>query len=77
MAEQQCNTPLEIIKITASQLRAGRRVLICVLNDDKDTNLSEQIELSSNSDFRNNGDFWVSFGNYDKLPAQENGNSCN
>lgn len=65
MAEQECSTSLEIIKITASQLRAGRRVLICVLNDSIDSNLSEHIESSLDSEIsKKNGDFWVSFGSF-------------
>lgn len=66
MAEQQCSTlPLEIIKITVAQLRAGRRVLICVLNDSIDSNLSEHIESSLDSEIsKKNGDFWFSFGSF-------------
>jgi hypothetical protein len=67
MAEQQCSTPsLEIIKITAAQLRAGRRVLICVLNDSIDSNLKGHIESSIDYELsKKNGDFWVSFGSFE------------
>ncbi len=63
MAEQECSTELEVIKIKASELRTGRRILVCVLNDLIDVNLTKHVQSSSNQTI-DNGDFWISFGSF-------------
>lgn len=59
MADKECNTDPQIIKITASDLRKGRRLLVCVVNDNIDENITKHIEMSNEE---KNGDFWISFG---------------
>jgi hypothetical protein len=63
MAKQECITSFEVIKINASQLRGGRRVMVCVFNDNIDLNLSKHVQSSSHQNLEN-GDFWISFGSF-------------
>lgn len=60
MAEQD-STSMEIIKISAAELRAGRRVMICVFHDNIDENLTKYLDSSADI-FQTHGDFYISFG---------------
>ena len=46
MATEQSNTTPLIVNITAAELRAGRRVIVCVLNDDIDSSVTHYIQTS-------------------------------
>ena len=59
MAAKEFSTDPQIIKITASDLEKGRRLMVVVIDDSINKNVTSHIEMEHHEQ---SGDFWISFG---------------